>query len=377
MKKLFTLLFTLIIVASCLSFSASAVNVGGTYVSETQSAKAKSIQDKFGVNAVFAYFDQDANTSLVDLTEDYIAKNKITGKYTVFALSDDYYYFTWSKELSDTFHSDDSTFVASTLLGKVDKNDLSIETVSEDYYDLIAEMLENRTNCPYKYIKDHAGVLTDEQEKKLNDKLKAYKKEHKADLVIVLTNGIDNGSNTRDDRMDYADDFYDYNDYDKNGALLLVNIGPFDSYSTQNSWISTAGKYINSITEDDISDIGSKLTPLLLDGSYYEAADKFIDLAEGTVKGNIAKQRGFIALITAIVGIIVAFCYTGSLKKQLKSVATATEANHYIVDNSLNITRSYDHFLYANVTRVARESSSSGGGSHTSSSGSSHGGGGF
>lgn len=227
------------------------------------------------------------------------------------------------------------------------------------------------SDSPYKYINDQAGVLTDKQEKDLNSKLKSFGKENKFDLAVVLVNGID----TEYDRMTFADDYYDYNGYKDDGALLLVNIAENKEYYRGNSWISTKGKCIDLIDEDAISEIGGKLTPQLLNGNYYKAVDSFPEAVSSIVKTRKVIQLGITALVTLAVCVIVAFVYTGSLKKQLKSVNYATEANNYVVENSLGISRAYDHFLYANITKTARESSNNS--SHTSSSGSSHGGGGF
>ena len=237
--------------------------------------------------------------------------------------------------------------------------------------------MENRINCPYKYIKDQADVLTDEQEKELDGILASFSKSNNADFVVVFANGIDNGDYKNDDRMAFADDYYDYNGYAKDGTLLLVNIGAHGIYSRGNSWISTSGKCIYSVDDSDISSIGSKLTPMLISGEYFEAVKSYSSMTEKYLKQDKNEGIPLVAIITIVLSIIVAFIYTGKLKKQLKSVKDATDANDYIVDGSLNISRAYDHFLYAHVTKTARESSSSSGGSHTSSSGSSHGGGGF
>ena len=67
------------------------------------------------------------------------------------------------------------------------------------------------------------------------------------------------------------------------------------------------------------------------------------------------------------------------MENQLETVRPALAANNYIKENSLNIRRSENQFLYNTVNKTAKPketSSSSGGGSstHTSSSGRTHGG---
>lgn len=227
------------------------------------------------------------------------------------------------------------------------------------------------TASPYPYIYDQAGVLTDEQESALNDRLRSFSQANSLDLVVVLTSGV----NTEYDRMTFADDYYDYNGYAEDGALLLVNLDALGCYTRGNSWISTAGRCIDRITQEDISDIGAELTPLLLNGSYYEAVSLFPDLVGSVLGGHRTDDLGIMGLVTLVVCFIGAFAYTGKLKKELKSVSDAANANSYVVEHSLTVTRGYDHFLYATITKTKKESKSSS--SHTSSSGHSHGGGGF
>lgn len=243
-----------------------------------------------------------------------------------------------------------------------------LSTYAQDY-DVISK-------SAYKYIDDQADVLTNDEESTLNDKLTAFQEETELDLAVVLTTGVDNGTYYHDDRMSFADDYYDYNGYAKDGALLLVNIGDDGAYTRGNSWISTSGSCIDLISDDDISDIGYELTPLLESGNYYDAVNVFPDLVGNIQRSDRIGNAGVIALITIIVCVVIAFIYTAKLKHQLKSVSASTEANHYIVNGSLSVTRSYDHYLFSNVTKTERESSK-GSSSHTSSSGSSHGGGGF
>lgn len=224
-------------------------------------------------------------------------------------------------------------------------------------------------------IIDNADVLTDAQETSLNDKLTAFRDSNKFDVVIVTSTGV-----LPDERMAYADDFYDYNNYgygkNRDGVLLLVNIGTDGVYSEGNSWISTCGKGIKYVNDEKIAEIGRNLTPLLVSGNYDEALNLFPALVKADISENIRKSITFIIVFTVIVSAISAFLYGSNLKKKLHTVEEAAEADEYIRNDSLRITRSYDHFLYANVTMVKRESSNNSS-THTSSSGTTHGGGGF
>ncbi len=228
----------------------------------------------------------------------------------------------------------------------------------------------------YRHVADYADVLSAKEEKKLNAAMEAFTKEYEFDLVVLTTMGI-----SPYERMEIADDYYDYNDYgygeDKDGALLLVNVNGDESYSEGNSWISTCGSGINYINDEDISTIGERLTPMLLLGDYMGAFEGFAIEVESNINSYKAGKALTMVMITLLVAFAGAFIYTRILKAQLKSVADAYEANDYVVDNSLDIDKSYDHFLYSNVVRVKIEKDNGGSSTHTSSSGRSHGGGGF
>lgn len=377
MKKLLTVFITLIIAISCICVPVFALDTRpGTFFTDAQVSASAQIKEKYDIDVILLYSEKNETGSLSDYTHTYLAENNITSRYFVFALNDEYYYYNWSTDLADIFHSVDGTYILNSIAYDDNDNHLPLSEIEDNYFALIQQMLENRLVCPYKYIKDHAGVLTDSQEKELNDKLLSFKENNNFDMVVVLTNGIDNGTVYNDDRMTYADDYYDYNGYAKDGILLLVNIGPNEKYTRNNSYISTAGKCINLIDDDDISDIGHDLTAKLENGMFFEAADMFPDLVAKIIKSDKIGGYSTLGLITLVLCIIVAFVYCGRLKRQLKSVDFADDADDYVVADSLNISRSYDHFLYAHVSRTEK-ASSSGSSSHTSSSGTSHGGGGF
>ena len=112
-------------------------------------------------------------------------------------------------------------------------------------------------------------------------------------------------------------------------------------------------------------------------------SDKFLTQAKTDKpydKGNLPKEPISIFLIPIVIGIgmLIARFIVKETENQLETVRPALAANSYIKENSLNITKSEDQFLYNTVNKTAKPketSSSSGGGSstHTSSSGRTHG----
>ena len=91
--------------------------------------------------------------------------------------------------------------------------------------------------------------------------------------------------------------------------------------------------------------------------------------------GTVLKRAG----VSLAIGLVIAILAVLVLWRKYKPVMLKAEANDYLVEGSLVLRQSYDHFLYTHVDRTRKSDDDNGGGSstHTSSSGSSHGGGGF
>ena len=231
---------------------------------------------------------------------------------------------------------------------------------------------------------DDADLLTDSEEQELNTELDEISEKQQCDVVVVTENSLDGKS-----AQDYADDFFDYNDYgmgeDKSGILFLITM------SERKRCISTHGEAIQIFTDAGQEYMTDNFGSYLSDGEYYEGFMKFADLCEEFI---IQAQSGepydvenlpeetipfyMIFLISLVVGFVSALIVTGVMRSRMKTVHMKPDAADYMKDGSLHINRSRDIFLYHQVTRTAKpkEESSGGGGSstYTSSSGETHGG---
>ena len=229
-------------------------------------------------------------------------------------------------------------------------------------------------------VVDDASLMSDSELSSLISKLDEISERQDFDVVVVTTNTLDGKS-----PMEYADDYYDYNNYRYDGCLLLV------SMEDRDWWISTKGYGITALTDYGISHIGDEIVDYLSDAEYFEAFEKYAELVDNFVTeakngtpydtNHEPKSTSDIILsivISLVVGLVIAILVTIVLWFRYKPVRLKKEANDYFVKGSLNLRRSFDHFIYSHVTRERRSNNSSGGGSstHTSSSGSVHGGGG-
>lgn len=235
---------------------------------------------------------------------------------------------------------------------------------------------------------DEADLLSESEETELSDMLDEISERQQVDLVVVTVDSLE-GESPRD----YADDFYDYNDYgfgeEKDGILFLISMEERDWY------ISTTGYGITAVTDAGLEYMSEKFLPRLSDGEYARAfqifakqCDSYITQArEGAPYDidNVPKEP-FSPLgslgIALVAGFVTALIATGVMRHGLRSVHSKSSADDYVKRDSLRLTKDYELFLYRNVTRreKPKQNTSSGrsGGSttHVSSSGRSHGGGG-
>ena len=238
-------------------------------------------------------------------------------------------------------------------------------------------------------VYDFADLLTDEEEDKLYQEVNSFISQTGYDLAVVTTN-----DNNKRSEVEYADDFYDYNDFGKNstrdGLLLLIDM------TNRKVYISTTGNAIVMYNSriDSIIDAGYDY---LTSGDYYNTFSKMIEKQEYYFDlgpderdsktiiideyGNASYIKympyGLIGFISGIVTLIVSIVMYNKSKLKLKVGSTIS----YMKDK--NITKKQDNLVNTVVTHTLRYSDtssggghSSGGGFHSSSSGSSHGGGG-
>lgn len=221
---------------------------------------------------------------------------------------------------------------------------------------------------------DDAGLLTVDEAIALEEQLDTVSANHGMDVVIVTVDSLDGKT-----PGEFADDYYDYNDYAQSGILLLVSMEARDWY------ISTTGSCITAFTDAGLEYISEQFLSFLSDGYYAlafetfaDSCDKFMTQAatgEPYDTHNLPEEPFpvFLAFMVAlVVGLVVALIVTGIMRAQLKSVARKAQADDYV--KNMELTNSRDLFLYSTVSRRPRPQSSSGSSTHRGSSGVSHGG---
>lgn len=232
-------------------------------------------------------------------------------------------------------------------------------------------------------IYDFANLLTENEEENLYSSVKSFINETNYDLAIVTIN-----KNNKKDEVEYADDFYDYNNFGLNstrdGLLFLIDM------DNRIVYISTTGYAIKMYSDerkDNIIDAGYNN---LKNAKYYDCLNNMVQKSLSLYKlgfpsGNSRieiDEHGKVIQRIPILTLIFCggvFCLIVTLILYFKSKSTIKVHNTVsyldIKDSTLN---KNTRFISTHTSKVRRTESSGSGGSsfHSGSSGISHGGGG-
>ncbi len=226
-------------------------------------------------------------------------------------------------------------------------------------------------------IYDFADLLTDTQESALYNDIVDFIENHNMDMVVVTIN-----ENNKYSAMDYADDFYDYNNFGigstHDGLLLLIDM------DTREVWISTTGEAILMYNDARIDTILDYVQPKLKSKNYSSAVSNFIHYANnyannGIPSGNknsyidsdgeyvYRNNKDFFEILInnfqiVIIGAVICtaiFISIGVSKH--RNVKKANRAILYVDKDSINLTGKKDTFIRSNTTKtkIEHESSSS------------------
>ena len=236
-----------------------------------------------------------------------------------------------------------------------------------------------------KSVIDDAELIKASDEKELDKKIKNIQKD-KFDVVILTVKSLDGKS-----AQDYADDYYDNNDYgldnEKSGVLFLVSKGDRKYH------ISTKGAGIKAFTDYGIGRIKEEIKPYLSDGDFFDACDEFLNITKNSVKAykdgtpydtdnpyNEEIDYVILEVIALVIAFVIALISVGIMRLRMNTAKPKGTAMEYIKKGSFKLTSEKDIFMYSTVTKTAKpkDNDNSAGGSttHVSSSGSEHGGGG-
>ena len=237
---------------------------------------------------------------------------------------------------------------------------LHMALYNPDYFSAIIPV----SAAEYWLVFDDADLLTESEEIELDAKYEEIGIRHQMEIVAAVFETIGDFA-----PKEYADDFYDNNGYgygnDKAGVLLLVCMDEREYRILSNGFAADAitMEYIDYISDAIVSDLSA--------GDYAAAFETFAEECDYYINGYI---NGFPfdfstnLILALIVGLVIGLIVASTLKAQLKSVRRQNQANVYVKEGSMKITRSGDYFMYRTVTRTEKPKNNSSSSSHSGSS---------
>lgn len=257
----------------------------------------------------------------------------------------------------------------------------------------------SRTNfsAPAERVFDYAGVLTDEEEESLRQRIAEVEDKLHFDIVLVTFNQPVEGEEAmrqygyrsvdwEQNMMDYADDFWDVYQYGYNkelegdGCILVSNW-----YEGQDGeHLSTSGRVEDSFSVHDINSVVDAVDAYYATDPY-RAYMAYVDRVASLMSYSRSGMEPLPVPAVVILPLIAALVYALMNLKQ-KAAKDTTTASTYVEGGKPVMKARADDFIRKNVvTRRIETGSSSGGrggshsrgggGHHTSRSGASHGGG--
>jgi uncharacterized protein len=220
------------------------------------------------------------------------------------------------------------------------------------------------------HVFDDANYFTEEQISKLNQRAAALLDNTGTDLIIITTFNS-RGYSPERFAAEYYEEVRPYEEIDSYVAFAFcLDARKYGEASYGDAKAMLAKESDNSLYE--------VLEPYLPDKNYYEAMLSYMDYLEDALipptKAELFKSYLPYALIASfLIGGITVFV----MSKNMNRKHYQSDAQQYIVPNSLNLMQSNDIYLYSTETKTKIESSSnnrSGGSNFKSSSGRSYGG---
>lgn len=220
-------------------------------------------------------------------------------------------------------------------------------------------------------VYDFADLFTDEEEQQLYTKITNYINEYNLDLAVVT---IDENNKTP---REYADDFYDYNDFNQQGGILFLI-----DMDNRKIYMSTTGQAIKMYNDYRINTALDEVYTYMSDEEYYEGTSSYIDKISNYAKDGLPTSNKeeksltssiFMSLLIGLIGTAIIMTILIFKNRMVKKATTARE---YLNKDSIKIQNMGEILISSNTTKHEIDHSSSGSSTHTGSSGSSHGGGG-
>lgn len=188
-------------------------------------------------------------------------------------------------------------------------------------------------------IYDYADLLTDDEEKKIYDKLYDYTKETNIDVAIITTSDLLGFS-----IAEYSNNFYDYNDFMNDGVVFVIYMAESEPEIYMGNSGDHSGKVFEIYTDLRINQTLEHVYKYIASGNYYQAVDDYVMILDGFYRksdgnykvdkeGNVVKSIPWIEIVilsvalTFIIVVVLVYKLNGKRKSSInleKNINTST-----------------------------------------------------
>lgn len=231
---------------------------------------------------------------------------------------------------------------------------------------LIPALAEGTTNARLNYITDMANLLSDTEIAALEEKAADISERNNYGVYVIIVNDFRSYSDYS--QLDEAgkDIYTRYQlgwDTDNGGTMLILSMADRDYHVGFNA---VRSNYL--FLERDRNNLEDKVVRYLRNNDYYEAFNAYLDGCDACMTGAANREYnedweeddgGISVGIAAIPGALAALLTGLGMSAPMRSAVKKTNANSYVVDGSLELTRRSDMFLHRSVTRTPRQTQSS------------------
>lgn len=159
----------------------------------------------------------------------------------------------------------------------------------------VDEILKTPAIASKEKIYDFANVYSEEEEKKLYDKVVEYMNLTDIDLAIVTTRDL----NGIKDVEKYSYNFYKYNSFKEEGVILVIYINQY-SFDLYMNVLGNDDSFKEIYTKKNINDSLAYISTFFVNNYYYTGTDKYIGLLKGYYKRAGGRSNRKVAKNTSI-----------------------------------------------------------------------------
>ncbi len=202
-------------------------------------------------------------------------------------------------------------------------------------------------------IYDFADLYTVVEEEELYDKVKEFIDKSQYDLILVTTTDL-NGYIIGD----YTNNFYDFNDFKKDGIIFVIYLGGLDPQIYMGTNGGPASEVFTIYTDARVKDTLSYVYKDIKNKNYYLATENFIKIVDGFFQidkekkyvidqnGNVVKDIPWIELVilASALSFIIVFSLIKGLKKYNK-VEYSDNLDSKLNPGTMNVSIAKDEFI--------------------------------